>query len=63
MTTHEFVYQTFVIYIFVKALVLAPLLWLTVLHHLNERKSRKAQVPSPAYESSMALSEASAEIA
>jgi hypothetical protein len=43
--------------------VLAPLLWLTVLHHLNERKSRKAQVPSPAYESSMALSEASAEIA
>lgn len=37
MTTHEFVYQTFVIYVFVKALILAPLAWMTFMFWWSER--------------------------
>jgi uncharacterized membrane protein YdbT with pleckstrin-like domain len=43
MTTHEFVYQTFVVYVFVKALILAPLGWMTFMFWLSERNG---QLPS-----------------
>jgi hypothetical protein len=39
MSTHEFVYQTFIIYIFVKALILAPLGWMTFMYWWSERRS------------------------
>ena len=38
MATHEFVYQTFVIYIFIKSLVFLPLVWIAFLFWWSERK-------------------------
>lgn len=42
MTTHDFVYQTFVIYIFIKSLVFFPLVWIAFLYWWSERKSQAA---------------------
>lgn len=42
MTTHDFVYQTFVIYIFIKSLVFFPLLWIAFMFWWSERKSPAA---------------------
>jgi hypothetical protein len=39
MNTHEFVYQTFVLYIFLKALILAPLGWVTFMYWWTERQN------------------------
>jgi hypothetical protein len=41
MSTHQFVYETFVIYLFVKSLVFAPLLWLAFMYWWSKR-----QIPS-----------------
>lgn len=66
MATHDFVYQTFVLYIFIKALVLAPLAWITFMYRWNERKNSQASSASerysPDYETSMARPAASVEI-
>jgi hypothetical protein len=43
MTTHDFVYQTFVIYLFIKSLVFAPLIWLAFMYWWSERQ---IQVPT-----------------
>jgi hypothetical protein len=40
MTTHDFVYQTFVVYVFIKALVFAPLGWMTFMFWLSERNKQ-----------------------
>jgi len=42
MSTHDFVYQTFVIYIFIKSLVFFPLLWVGFLFWHSERKNNRA---------------------
>jgi hypothetical protein len=42
MATHDFVYQTFVIYIFLKSLVFFPLVWIACVFWWSERKSRAA---------------------
>ena len=43
MTTHEFVYQTFIVYLFIKALVFAPLAWMAFMFWWSERNK---QLPS-----------------
>jgi hypothetical protein len=43
MTTHDFVYQTFVIYLFIKSLVFAPLLWLAFMYWWS---GRQIEVPA-----------------
>ena len=66
MATHDFVYQTFVLYIFIKALVLAPLGWITFIYRCNERKSRQGSATperySADYDMSIAPTAASVEI-
>jgi len=42
MSTHEFVYQTFIIYIFVKALIFAPLAWITFMYWWVERRNTQS---------------------
>jgi len=44
MNTHDFVYQTFVIYLFIKSLIFFPLLWVGFLFWRSERKARRAVV-------------------
>lgn|GEM_PF-3040190 len=44
MNTHDFVYQTFVIYLFIKSLVFFPLLWVGFLFWRSERKVNRAVV-------------------
>jgi hypothetical protein len=39
MTTHDFVYQTFLIYIFIKSLVFFPLVWVAFLYWWAEKKN------------------------
>jgi hypothetical protein len=38
MSTHEFVYQTFLIYLFIKSLVFFPLVWIACVFWWSERK-------------------------
>ena len=38
MSTHQFVYETFVIYLFVKSLVFAPLLWFAFMYRWSKRQ-------------------------
>jgi hypothetical protein len=40
MSTHEFVYQTFIIYIFIKSLIFAPLIWMGCVLWWGERRSK-----------------------
>jgi hypothetical protein len=42
MSTHDFVYQTFLIYIFIKSLVFFPLVWVACVYWWSERSSRTA---------------------
>lgn len=42
MTTHDFVYQTFLIYIFIKSLVFFPLVWVAFLYWWAEKKNLQA---------------------
>ena len=42
MTTHEMVYQIFVVYIFLKALFFAPLLWFAFCLRMKERREALA---------------------
>jgi hypothetical protein len=37
MSTHDFVYQTFVIYLFVKAMIFLPLAWVAALAWWSEQ--------------------------
>lgn len=47
MTTHDFVYQTFVLYIFLKSLIFFPLVWVACVLWWAERKKNAIQtVPS-----------------
>jgi hypothetical protein len=39
MSTHDFVYQTFILYIFVKALILAPLGWMAFMYWWSQRNN------------------------
>lgn len=41
MSAHQFVYDIFVIYLFVKSLVFAPLLWFALMYRRSKR-----QIPS-----------------
>jgi hypothetical protein len=38
MSTHEFVYQTFLIYLLIKSLVFFPLVWIACVYWWSERK-------------------------
>lgn len=49
METQEMVYQIFVVYVFIKTLFFAPLLWITFCIRLKERRQEAlALVASPA---------------
>lgn len=47
METQEMVYQIFVVYIFIKTLFFAPLLWITFCIRLKERRQESLAVAMP----------------
>ncbi len=47
MTTQEFVLKIFLIYIFIKALVLCPLGWMTLCVWWNDRQEAKRASQAP----------------
>lgn len=55
MNTQDFVYQTFVIYVFIKSLVFFPLLWVGFLFWYSERKKSGANVTEQATSAREAL--------
>jgi len=46
MSTYEFVYQTFLVYIFLKSLIFFPLLWVACVYWWSER-SKSAETTKP----------------
>ena len=38
MTTHDFVYQTFIVYIFLKASILLPVAWVAFVYSRSEKR-------------------------
>ena len=55
MTTHQFVYQTFVLYICLKAAILLPLAWFTFLVRRAERKIESQSLASTAPQTVVAI--------
>jgi hypothetical protein len=54
MATHDFVYQTFVIYLFMKGLVFAPLLWLAFMYWWSKRQNVAVETNTIDYENASA---------
>lgn len=43
MTTHDYVLKTFIVYLFIKALIFLPLVWAAFLFWWSERRERSAE--------------------
>jgi hypothetical protein len=48
MATQDYILKTFIVYLFVKALVFFPLAWMAFLVWWNERSEPQSQTPSEA---------------
>jgi hypothetical protein len=46
MSTHDFVYQTFIIYIFLKASVLLPLAWVAFVYSRASKRAELSNAPA-----------------